>query len=310
MQKIVREHPSFWSQPDEYDIIWNRLCHPSLRNWHSDMMRAEDLQPGDAQEIHDLFEKYSCSSSIWAMIDFEFGRWSLGSILRSRWLRGISRVLYQQFIPVFRCFSGPGSGKHRLVNKSVHHCFRLPYLLKVFPDAQFIYITREGPNNVNSLINGWKNPTKNFTYEPPVELNIKGYDDHLRWNFTLPPGWMEYVNRPLEEVCAFQWIASHEAVMECINKPSFSRNVLRIRLEDLSRNPRKILRQLSDFLVVPFGTHFQELAEHFPIVNPTKRKSTDTGSDKWKRENWGAVERILPMIDPMMKRLGYHSSLK
>jgi hypothetical protein len=54
-------------------------------------------------------------------------------------------------------------------------------------------------------------------------LRISGYSGRGEWgkwwwNYDLPPGWQEYTDKSLEEVCAFQWYSANAAVRKYLQK--------------------------------------------------------------------------------------------
>ncbi|MGH9391854.1 MAG: sulfotransferase family protein, partial [Vicinamibacteria bacterium] len=212
------------------------------------------------------------------------------------------RGLFWHLLPILPALLRNGAGR-RLVEKTASNCFRLGYVNEVFPDAKIVYPLRDARNNVNSLINAWLHPTRFFTYDVPEPLDIAGYP-HRGWKFVLPPGWRAYTRRPLEEVCAFQWRTCHESMLGEIAKPKYEGRVLRLRLEDLVREPERRLRILTDFLELPYDDYFRDVAIRLPVVNSP---DNDPSQDKWQRQNRERVEKVLPMVAPMMERLGYES---
>lgn len=297
LQKIIRDHPAFWSLVSESDIIWNQYCHPKLFDWRSEHLDASDMRPEARKDILRQFERYSGPARVWQLGEKRDFIWSFE---RSKFLRPIIRTTYQYLFPLIR--SGFGRKKEiRLVEKTVSNCLRLGYVNEVFPEAKIIYPLRHGCSNINSLINSWRHPNRFFSYDLPVTLRIKGYE-YDRWNFVLPPGWREYIAKPLEEVCAFQWLSCHEAMISETAKPKYRGRVMRVKLEDLSEASEKTLRELADFIEVPWDEYFQNLARELPVVNSP---DNDLSTEKWKAQNGQMIERIIPTIEPMMKQLGY-----
>ena len=47
---------------------------------------------------------------------------------------------------------GPG----RVLDKTCINVMRVPFLNALFPDAQFVYIHRDGRDNVSSMMDGWR----------------------------------------------------------------------------------------------------------------------------------------------------------
>ena len=191
----------------------------------------------------------------------------------------------------------------RLLEKTPENCLRLPFLLALFPDARVIYLVRDGRGNVNSLLEGWKQPHLFPGYRVPLQLCIPGYNRD-RWAFTLIPGWRELIDRPLEEVCAWQWIRCNEAVLAHREATAGRVPYLTVRYEELVGDPAPVLRDIATFIGVDFERELGRFARRLPQVNVVSAPA----ADKWLRQNPDAIRRIEPLIEPMMKRLGYDSS--
>lgn len=278
-------------------MIWDQYCHPKLREWDSESMSEADMTPVARANLIQEFEKYMCPAGFWRPFQKTGLIWNFQ---RRPAIRRMLRNVYRQTFPLMQFFFHNENGK-RLVEKTASNCFRLGYVNEVFPDSKIIYPVRDGRNNVNSLINGWLNPSRFFTYDVPEKLNIKDYP-HGRWKFVLPPGWRDYVNRPLAEVCAFQWRACHEAMLAETGKPKYQGRVLRVKLEQLVTEPERIFRQIAEFIEVPYDEYFQSAVKELPVVNSP---DNDTSQDKWRYQNPESIGKILPTIAPVMRQLGY-----
>jgi hypothetical protein len=144
---------------------------------------------------------------------------------------------------------------------------------------------------------GWRHPHLFHGYAVPAELSIPG-NGQSKWAFTLIPGWRELVSAPLEEVCAWQWIRCNEAVLSHRDEnPSIH---LTIRYEDLVKSPRSTLGEIADFLSLD-PAELTRLGTRLPQVNVLSKPEPE----KWRRQNPEAIQRISPLIQPMMARLRY-----
>ena len=103
-------------------------------------------------------------------------------------------------------------GSGRFIEKTCINGFKVPLLNALWPHACFVYLHRDGRDNVNSLIEGWRHHDEFALYELPVVHGIEGIPERT-WCFFLQPGWREVLGRPLEEVCAHQWVAINEAIL-------------------------------------------------------------------------------------------------
>jgi len=297
LQKILRNHPDFWSLPSESEMIWDQFCHPALRGWASEIVDEAELTEADRVRIIELFEEYMRPAAFWRPFEKTNLIWGFR---RNPALRRILRPVYAALMPLLKSRARPDVPR-RLLEKTVGNCFRLGYVCKVFPDARIVYPVRDGRNAVNSLINAWRHPDRFFSYDVPADLNIEGYDRD-RWNFVLPPRWRDYTDRSLAEVCAFQWLSCNEHMLAETLKEQYRDRVLRLRIEDLAAEPEAVLKRLVEFLDLPFDDYFLGIARNMPVVNSP---DGDISSDKWRGQNRDAVESVMPMIAPMMRRLGY-----
>ena len=108
-------------------------------------------------------------------------------------------------------------------------------------------------------------------------LNIAGYSSVDKpwsrhwWNFDSPPGWLDYIHRPLENVCAFQWWSANKHVIDGIESGVIGRYMV-IRYEDLL-NPESMQKELVkafDFARLPRKALLDDFKAPAPVmaVNP------------------------------------------
>jgi hypothetical protein len=188
----------------------------------------------------------------------------------------------------------------RFLDKTPKNSLRIPYLLALFPDADFVFIKRRGADNVNSLIQGWRAEPRFVTYNLPVGSDRERA--RFSWSFVLIPGWRDLLGAPLEEICARQYVASNEAVLAnaALVDPARWTSIL---YEDLVASPEDEVARLVDRLGLALTPEMRRIArelERLPIniVTPPR-------AGKWRVENRAAVERVLPLIADVERRLGY-----
>ncbi len=192
-----------------------------------------------------------------------------------------------------------GSRK-RLIDKTPRNVLRVPFIERIFPDARVVFLTRDGRDNVNSLINAWRSP-RYRTYRLPQRHAIPGVDSEW-WKFVLYPGWRDDLKGPVEKVAARQWVASNESVLDA-EAQSQPERWTRVRYEDLVDTPVPEVERLLRFLDLPVEDDVVAKAQGLHdtpinVVTPPER-------GKWRRENPKEIESILPLISPTMERLGY-----
>jgi hypothetical protein len=196
---------------------------------------------------------------------------------------------------IFRSGSQPPI---RLLEKTPENCLRLPFLEALFPDASVIYLVRDGRANVSSLMEGWRQPHLFPGYEVPVKVQFPGVN-RARWAFTLIPGWRDLLSRPLEEVCAWQWIRCNEAVLKYLRVGRLP--ALQIHYEDLTQNPGIGLLKIAEFLEIDYERELSRFTEQLPQVNVV----SEPGEEKWRLKNPAAILRVEPLLEPLMQEFGY-----
>ncbi len=196
------------------------------------------------------------------------------------------------------------TGGRRYLDKYPRLCLRVEYLHALYPDAVFVYITRDGRATVSSLITGWRAADR---FRPgtrlPRPLRIRGYEGEI-WKFLLPPGWEPYVDGgTLAEVCAFQWREANRAVLDARERLPEA-DFVQLRYEDLVAEPERTAAALLEHLGMAGD---EAVMEHARALGRRVSQTavTPPRPDKWRDENPEEVASILPAIAPMMERLGY-----
>lgn len=190
--------------------------------------------------------------------------------------------------------------KNRLIDKTPRNALRVPFIDTVFPDARYVFLQRDGRDNINSLINAWRTP-RYRTYELPEPHSIPGADPKW-WKFTLYPGWRDDTRGPLEVVCAKQWKLSYDYALEALREVPQQRQIA-VRYERLVEHPEDEVGRIMGFLELPYEHPVREKAEAarskpVNVVTPPER-------GKWRRENPKEIANVLPLIQPTMEALGY-----
>lgn len=198
-------------------------------------------------------------------------------------------------------------GQGWVLDKTCINTLRIPYLHALFPRAKYVFIQRDGRDNISSMMDGWRlgrtdgafHLTQFFgPFPEPVSINGGEFNE---WHFFLPPGWREYNHASLEEVCAFQWISANRLALEGKGLVP-AENWVHLRYEDLFERPVEMFREAFERLNAPFDREMRERCAHLAPTSIVKGKPK---KQKWKEHNPEAIERILPMIRPMMEELGY-----
>jgi len=296
---ILRAAKEFWSSHSESHYVWSSFVPDPRDEMFSVHLQAEDYKKGDEKTIEKTY---------------------MGRVFRTSFLRELNKYAFYNrmrkfFSPLYKLWRMTFNflrlnfgGNIRVLDKTPPNTFRVGFLAEAFPDSKFIYLTRNGITNISSLIEGWKSEGRfsfkfrNF-YDYNKDINIKGYNGNV-WKFTNPPGWEGYMNKSLEEVCAFQWASAHEKALEAFSKIDKSR-YLEVKYEDLIANPPKVIKEVCEFLNVEYKDKVKQKSESLPVV------STDSKPDpkKWLK-NKDLIASVAHYIDPIHEILGYEPATK
>ena len=122
-------------------------------------------------------------------------------------------------------------GKARFVNKHPRNSVRMDYLRRIFPDAHFIHVIRDGRAVVSSIV-------AQIRSRPRRAKQPLG-------GFCRPPGWREMRRDDVIEQTALQWQAIVRHVRE--RGRSLGPDYREVRYEELCARPRETYRGLFEF---------------------------------------------------------------
>ncbi len=258
--RLLSENKQLWSLYRESDHMWHPwFRHPDERA-DNVYMQASDLKIGD-REYFDKHYHYSA-----------YDNYVLGYLGRVKFLReGLPCILgLINAVNYFWRFMVVGS--YRFIDKTPPNAYRVSYLEALYPDAKFIYLTRNKTDNVRSLMNAWNHKRKfKFPYRKyltkNVKLNIEGYSGNV-WKFNIPEDWQDYINKPLEQVCERQYEDLHEKARNALNKMDKSKWI-EIGFENLLADPDTVIKQLCEFIDVKYSPEMQKIVKEMPLVNET-----------------------------------------
>ncbi len=196
------------------------------------------------------------------------------------------------------------TGRHRFVDKNNQNGLCIPYLYRLYPDAHFVYVKRSPGDNINSLIEGWGKADEFATWadELPAKVMVENgqYD---KWCFFIAPGWRDYLRASVEDVCAYQYNAINNAIMDAraqVPAGQWSE----VFYEELVRDPvagfREVFKQS--------GLHFDASLEAYcrDVLSTPFNAFSEIRLDKWKDgRNAERVARILPQVAATAERMGY-----
>ncbi len=196
------------------------------------------------------------------------------------------------------------TSRRRFVDKNNQNGLAIPYLHALFPDAHFVFVKRSPGDNIHSLIVGWGKPDQFATWSAglPADVAIEN-GRYKRWCFFLPMGWRNYVRATIEEVCALQYRAMNEAILE--SKATIPASQwTEIKYEDILRDPVAAFQQGFESAKLRFGARQRAHCEN--VLSRPYNAFSEIRLDKWRStENRDRIVRVLPVVTKLAKTMGY-----
>jgi hypothetical protein len=148
------------------------------------------------------------------------------------------------------------TGKPRFMNKQTANVQRIGVIDRMFPDAFFVHILRDGRAVANSLLRvDWWQATD------------------VWWLGGKPEKWEQMGGDPLE-LCALQWRRDVEEIL--LNKNQFANRYLEIKYEELVQDTRGVVDKAVRFCGLGEDAAFRAtIPETLPNMNQKWREQLD-----------------------------------
>jgi len=175
----------------------------------------------------------------------------------------------------------------RLLEKTPKNSLRIPFLAKVFPQAQFVFLYRDVRETLSSMIEAWRSG-RFVTYK-----QLPGWNGELPWSLLLVPGWRGLGGLPLPQIVAAQWEIATRMLLDDLAALPRERIVV-ARYDSMLTNPAAEIAHLCNAL--EFG--WDRPIDKLPLSRYTL---TPPDPNKWKRHE-GEINAILPQLRTTMER--------
>jgi hypothetical protein len=279
--QALSAHPDLWSLYRESQPILDAHFPVAMEPGRSAFVPSQSVSDETAQALErEFFDAVgNVEGAQQALARF------LPLIVRNRLSESLRRMGRQRKRPPIR-----------IVEKTPDNCFRIQMLLRVFPDARFVFVVRDPRGSIASVLHGWRDESRFRRYPMPEGYSLEGYQG-ADWCFGLIPGWEDLNGSRLIDVCARQWVSYNEYCLRDL--PRADDRVFRVRYEELSSNPGPVLEDLARWAALN-PEPLRRFKEKLPVVNTWSRPS----EDKWR---WAAEElsTVTGAILPMARQLGY-----
>lgn len=165
-----------------------------------------------------------------------------------------------------------------VVSKRIANNLRIPLLARIFPEARFISVVRDGRAVAASLarVDWWE-------------------DSFVWWYGGTPRRWREAGRDPWE-ICARNWVEELRAIEEGLRSVP-SGQVLRLRYEDLLADPIAGFDRMATFLGLPPDPRWRRSVEQLALRDR---------AEGWRKQlDPATVERITAIQRDELQRYGY-----
>lgn len=259
--------------------------HPAVVTWHEPRTIWRYADPG---RIHDAFDESDASEDV------------------VRYIRG--RFLKYQL----------QHGDRRIMEKTPSNILRVPFVHKVFPDAKYLYVTRNALSCMASAELKWDKIKRTKTWSavrrslsdaPLTQLHYYAGDflDHMVvrkvWqskDLLVTGPRYKGMDQDLKEhgilrVLARQWARCNRQAREDLARLGKGR-VCTFRYEDLIQDPPSVLRRTFEHCELNYDDSVIRAARE--MIDPGRQ-------EKWLRLDQDELREIIPEIRDEMEAYGY-----
>ena len=308
LRNCLALHPELWHLSGESHDVLEGPFHPAARNYESNRVDADELVDGIAGTPRRRFVQRSINLNV-------------GAAEPDRYLRANSLSERATAKATIRRV-GARSRRNRpfefrFLEKTPKNTLRVPMLVRLFPDAYFVHLTRDAPGNVASLIDGWHSADgfgpftrQRFArsgYPIVKQLELRDYTSRW-WKFALVPGWRTLRGKGVADVAALQYRQCNRIVLDDLAAVDPAR-VRRIKHEDFVRTPVAMLRDLFAWAELLPSPVAEAYAAELPKVNTVagSHASPQQASDRPRAHAEAACAAIAstPGLDALLVDLGY-----
>lgn len=263
--ETLARSPDFWTIGDESHSIFNALPNlsPAVKHFESGQLSEDQADSGTRRRLR------------------------AGFLLFCRDAKG------RRYVQMPENARPP---RLRFLEKTPRNALNIPFLLKVFPDARFIFLYREARQNISSIIEAWQIGLQDGSFI--TFPNLPGWD-RRHWCMLLPPGWRSMNGRPFAEIAAFQWQSCNESILDALNRLPANRWTS-VDYADFTNDPAAHTQRLLEFCAVnPAEQALPGTVGGLPL---SKTTITPPNPDKWRRHE-AEINRILPDIEQTRAKL-------
>ena len=308
LRNCLALHPDLWHLPGESHEVLEGPFDPADRHYESNRVEANDVSDALAASLRDAFAGRAINlSAVSARPD---------RVLRANSVtKRITAKVATRWMGARSIRNRPR--EIRFLEKTPKNMLRVPLLARIFPDASYVLLTRNAPDNIDSLIDGWHAVDRfgPFTrqrfarsgYPIARELNLHDYSSKW-WKFALVPEWRELRGKGVADVAAWQYFQCNRTARADLSTIDPAR-VRHIKHEEFVHAPVTTIRDLFEWAELAASPVAERYAASLPAVNSTARSSGGTarGPERTLRHHHEVHSAIAstPGLIELHLQLGY-----
>lgn len=169
----------------------------------------------------------------------------------------------------------------RFLEKTPKNALRIEFLDELFPDARYVFLSRNPRDEISSMIDAWR--SGRFVTYP----DLPGWTGQP-WSLLLTPGWRELIGKSVQEVCADQWRVTTDKILDDLDRVAPGRWMV-ADYDRLVSDPLSEVRRICRFTELRWE---RDLNEPLPLSRHTL---SPPNPDKW-RMNATELHEVLPAV--------------
>jgi hypothetical protein len=181
----------------------------------------------------------------------------------------------------------PVAGSVRVLEKTPKNALRVPFIIRTFPQACFIYLYRDARETLASMIEAWQ--SGRFVTYP----QLPGWSGPP-WSLLLIPGWRDLAGKSVAEIVAAQWQATTSLLLDDLAALPADR-VTVARYDALLADPQAEISRLCAAVGLSWD---QTLRGALP---PSQHTLSAPAPDKWRKHE-REIEAVLPQLAATVAR--------
>jgi Sulfotransferase family/Aspartyl/Asparaginyl beta-hydroxylase len=182
----------------------------------------------------------------------------------------------------------PAAQQIRLLEKTPKNALRVPFLMRVFPQARFVYLYRDPRAALASMIEAW-NSGQFVTY--PMLPEWQGPP----WSMLLVPGWRDLIGKPVHEIVAAQWETTTRILLDDLHALPPDRWCI-ARYDALLTQPQNEIAQLCAAAGFDWDLSIRDA---LPLARHTV---SAPDPEKWRKHE-REIEAVLPRLAATIARV-------